>query len=171
MLKILFPVVAILGLFLLIRSVLRLTKTFTGSQQEFSAKAATVALRFDTPGEYEIDVKRPAIIGVISLSSSFEIVSKNSGEAIHIRKSGNVFAGRKDLSGARIVPISTFTIITPGEYIFRNLSIPDFQDKDHLIVMPKVGAKGALAILATVFSGLLFVGGLVLSLLAFKGKI
>lgn len=171
MLKIIFPVVAIVGLFLLIRSVLRLSKTFTSNQQEFAASLQETILHFDKIGEYEIDVKRPSITGMVSFNSTFEVKAKGSGQNIPVRKSNNIFAGRKDMSGTRIIPIAHFIIDEPGDYLFRNLSTTDFKNNDSIAVMPKVGMKGALAILATVFSGLLFIGGVVLTLLAFRGKI
>ena len=171
MLKILFPCIAIVGLFLLIRSVLKLTKTFTANQQEFPATTLQTNLDLPKSGKYEIDIKRPSLAGVISLRSSFQLTNQATGHPVTITQSDNIFAGRKDGSGNRIVPIAHFTVDQPGTYSLENLSPSDFIAGDQLVIMPAVGMKGALAILATVFSGLLFIGGLVLTALAFKGKL
>ena len=171
MLKIIFPCIAIIGLFLLIRSVLKLTRIFTSDQQEFAATIAQANIELPKAGKYEIDVKRPSLTGVISLQSNFKLTNQSTGEPISIVPAGNIFAGRKDGHNSRIVPIAHFAIDKPGTYVLQNLSPAGFKPDDHLVVMPAVGMKGALAILATVFSSLLFIGGLVLTALAFKGKL
>lgn len=170
MLRIVFPIVALIGLFLLTRSIRKLVQVYTGYQQEFRAQDTSFQFSLDQPAVYEIAVKRRSVTGVIP-GAKFELLQLPAREMIAVQHSVGIFSGRKDMEGNRIVPVATFRIVHTGRYELINTDHARFTSQDTLIIAPKPGVKGALVILATVCSALLMVGGIVFAILTFRNKI
>ena len=168
MVKILFPCLSVIGLVLLVLSVRKLVLVYGGDQQEFSATGTTLSFTLPNAGSYEIDVKRSSVTGVIVPGKVFELYEMPEKKPVAITAVSGFLSGRKDMSGNRIVPVARFEISRGGQYELHNYN--SYRSEDRLVIMPAAGTKGLLMILATVFSGLLTIGGLLLSLWAFRSE-
>lgn len=169
--KLLFPVLFIAGFYFLIKSIGRIIAIYSGKKIEFSASETSVVCKLDKRGTYEIAYKRPALLGTIPTDIAFAFSSQSDGKEIIVSRTVNVLGSRKDMSGNRIVPVAEFTIDASGDY---RLLIPEIQgrkERDKLIITEKTGSKGFLIIFAILFSAIVTIAGLVLSILAFLNKI
>ena len=144
---------------------------YSTKKSEFSASQAVCLFNADREGDYEIAVKRPSLVGVIPTNINFQLLEVGNQNKIIVRKALNLFSQRKDLAGNRIVPISEFTISSLGEYELLNSESTKFNEKDKLVIMPKTGIRGLFLIFAILFSAILAIGGLVLTVLAFTNRL
>ncbi|GAB3506294.1 hypothetical protein GCM10027341_39090 [Spirosoma knui] len=157
----------IVGLVLLIRSVTSLIGAYTsGIRIEQSALAATFRFDLPEPGVYEVAIKRASVFGAIPRNNSFQINELANNQSIAVDNYAFLTSKRTDMSGHRIVPVAEFAIEQPGSFQFTNPATAKFTQTDKLLIGPKAGLKGVLLILATVFTGILFISGFVFFLLS-----
>jgi hypothetical protein len=161
---------ALLGFVLLIKSVARLISIYATSPQiEWSAQSPAFNFSLAQPGSYAISIKRSSAFGVIPANNSFKVNNRDTGESIPISNYSLLIGRRTGLSGSRIVPVANFTIQQPGSFQLINPVTERFTEKDKLVIETKAGLKGALMIIATVLSGVLFiVGSIFFTLLLLK---
>ena len=166
--KIVFIFAAILGLFLLIKSISKMLALYNNPNRvEFSALLPSVNFEIKQIGMCEIAVKRPAFFGVIPTHLNLRLLNMNSNLEIAVHQSVNLFSQRNSMSGERIVPVSEFTVTETGSYQLQNLNPEKFKENDKLLITPKTGAQGFFLIFAIIFSAILFIGGTVFSVLSF----
>ncbi len=115
---------------------------------------------------YEITVKRSSIFGMVPTNNSLQVSDLKYGKTIAVESYSLLLGGRKDMSGNRIVPIAEFVIDQPGSFQLLNPATANFNESDTLLIVPKPGFKAIRLILSTVFSGILFISGLVFSILS-----
>ncbi|MFD2570802.1 hypothetical protein ACFSUS_09175 [Spirosoma soli] len=162
----LFIVLTLVSLGLLIKSVAKLIAIYSIEPcTKQSAQSAAFDFDIKAPGVYEIAVKRPSILGLIPKNNSFRIRDLQTGETIVVGTYIFSSSKRTDIAGHRTVSVGEFTIKYPGSFRLENFSTSTFKENDQLLIGPKpVG--GVLMILATVFSGVFFIVGLVFSILS-----
>ena len=170
-LKILFPILCAAGLYFLLKSIGNMIRLYSSDKFEFSARQEVCLFNVNEYGEYEIAVKRPSLVGAIPTNICFELLEVSNQNKIVVRKALNLFSQRKDLTGNRIVPISEFTASGSGPYELLNSEVARFNANDRLVIMPKTGTKGFVLIFAILFSAILTIGGLVLTILAFTNRL
>ena len=165
------PLGALLGLFLLIKSISRMLALYNNpNSSEFSALLPSTVFEIKQAGTYEIAVKRPSLFGVIPTAVTFRLLDLKSNAELPVMRNVNLFSQRKNMSGERIVPIAEFTANETGRYQLENHNPELFHENDKFLVTPKTGALGFLLIFAILFSAILFIGGSVISMLSFVKK-
>lgn len=158
-----FGILALFGLSLLAKSVAKLIAIYTaGPQLAWAAKSPLFDFDLKEGGIYEISVKRTSIVGVIPKINSFQVSNRQNGESVTVDHYNFLLSKRTDMAGNRIVPIAELTISQPGSFRLLNPATDRFTETDKLVLQPKAEFKGILMIIATVFSSLTFIGGLVL---------
>jgi hypothetical protein len=166
-LTIVFASTAIVGLIVLIKRISRLLAIYNNPDSvEVSATQTSAVLEIKRNGAYEIAVKSSSAFSTISYKASLQLVHLNTNKAVNIIPGVNLFIRRRNMLGQRVVAIAECNLIETGEYQMTNLSTEDFKATDTFIIAPKTGYTGFLWIFAIVISGMLFIGGLVLTLLA-----
>lgn len=164
--KLLFAGSTIAGFVFLLKSISKILAVYNNpASVEFSAKNATALIELKQACMYEIAVKRPYTLGLIPTNLSLQLISEDNSPIV-INKNLNLFGQRKNMSGDRIVPVAEFEVQQSGKYIFNNQDTGKFKEKDKLTISPKTGARGFLLIFAILFSALLFIGGLVMTIIS-----
>ncbi|MCF0069061.1 hypothetical protein LZD49_01175 [Dyadobacter sp. CY261] len=171
MTKILFPLLFITGLWLLIRSIGRIVEIYGGKKIALPLGRPLPDFHLPEPGTYEIAYRRPAMLGIMPTKVSYQLISLPGGKQFDVMNVVNHLGSRKDMSGSRIVPVAEFSIDAPGTFQLTVDQLPEIKKGDGLIIMKKTGAKGFLMIFAILVSAIATIAGLVLSILAFLGKI
>lgn len=171
MLKILFPLLFIAGLWLLIRSIGRMITIYGGKKVTLPLDRPLPGFHLAEPGEYEIAYRRPALFGVMPTNVLYTLVSVSDGKHYEVRKAINHLGSRKDMTGSRIVPVAEFSIDAAGSYKLTVAQLPEIKKGDGLVIMKKTGSNGFVLIFAVLISAIATIAGLVLSVLAFLGKI
>jgi hypothetical protein len=171
MLKVLFPLLFIAGLWFLIRSIGRMIEIYGGKKVTLPLDRPLPEFRLSEPGEYEIAYRRTAFLGIIPAKVLYTLVSLPDGKPFAVNNVVNHLGSRKDITGGRIVPVAEFTIDAPGPYQLSIAQLPEIKKGDSLLIMKKTGAQGFLMIFALLISGIATIAGLVLSVLAFLDKI
>ena len=168
---IVFACAAIVGLIVLIKSISRLLAIYNNPNSvEFSATETSAVFEIKKSGAYEIAVKSSSAFSAISYKASLQLVHLRTNKAVNIIPGVNLFIRRRNMLGQRIVAIAECRISETGDYQMTNLSTENFKAKDKLMIAPKTGYTGFLWIFAIVLSGILFIGGLVLTLLSLLKK-
>ena len=137
---------------------------------ELSALQSSSIFDLHQTGAYEIAVKRRAFFGMMPSKISLSLHEVSSNAEVTVYQKLNVFSQRNTLSGARVVPVSEFQISSTGTYRLNNFDTAKFKEHDTLVITPKTGYKGFLLIFVIISSGILFIGGLVLTLLSVLKK-
>jgi hypothetical protein len=159
--------VALLGLALLAKSIGGLISLYTtGPQIELLAQLSTVNFDIPESGQFTISIKRHSFFDRIHANNDFQLVDQRTGGPIPVDNYRFLNSKRTDMSGTRTVPVAEFSIAQPGSLRLHNPVTSRFTEKDRLLVSPKVGIKGVFMILATVFTGILFIAGVVFFLLS-----
>lgn len=171
MLKILFPLLFIAGLWFLIRSIGRMIEIYGGKKITLPLDKPLPEFQLTEPGEYEIAYRRPAFLGIIPTKILYKLISLPDGRHFEATNVINHLGSRKDMTGTRIVPVAEFSIDVQGTYRLTVEQLPEIKKGDGLIIMTKTGSKGFLMIFAIIISAIATIAGLVLSVLAFLGKI
>ncbi|GAB2565507.1 hypothetical protein [Spirosoma areae] len=163
----LFALLGLGGFGFLLKSVASLVAIYTAGPRIEQAAQST-AFSFDLPesGVYEIAVKRSSMLGVIPRTNSFQVSELKPKKSIPVDHYTFLTSKRSDMSGNRIVPVAAFTTDRPGSFQLVNPSTNTFSPTDRLVIAAKPGFKGVLLILATVFSGIFFIVGLVFFILS-----
>lgn len=170
MLKILFPLLFIAGLWFLIRSIGRIIEIYGGKKITLPLGQPLPGFQLSEPGDYEIAYRRSALLGVMPTKVIYKLTSLHDGKHFEAANVINHLGSRKDMSGSRVVPVAEFSINTPGTYQLTVEELPEIKNGDGLIIMKKTGSKGFVMIFAIIISAIATIGGLVLSVLAFLGK-
>lgn len=171
MLKILFPLVFIAGLWFLIRSIGRIIEIYGGKKVNLPLDRPLPEFQLSEPGDYEIAYRRPALLGIMPTKVLYKLTFLPDGRHFEAKNVINHLGSRKDMTGSRIVPVAEFSIADAGTYQLTVERLPEIKKGDGLIIMKKTGSKGFLMIFAIVASAIATIGGLVLSILVFLGKI
>ncbi|SEJ20181.1 hypothetical protein SAMN05216327_10759 [Dyadobacter sp. SG02] len=171
MLKILFPLVFVAGLWFLIRSIGRIIEIYGGKKVSLPLDRPLPDFQLSEPGAYEIAYRRPAMLGIMPTKVLYRLTSLSDGKHFEATNVVNHLGSRKDMTGSRIVPVAEFSITETGTYRLIVEQLPEIKKGDGLIIMKKTGSKGFLMIFAILASAIATIGGLVLSILAFLGKI
>lgn len=171
MLKIVFPLVFIAGLWFLIRSIGRIIEIYGGKKVTLALDRPLPDFQLSEPGEYEIAYRRPALLGIMPTKVLYKLVSLPDGRHFEVTNVINHLGSRKDMTGSRIVPVAEFSISNTGTYRLIIEQLPEIKKGDGLIIMKKTGSKGFLMIFAIIVSAIATIGGLVMSILSFLGKI
>lgn len=171
MFKILFPLLFATGLWLLIRSIGRIIEIYGGRKVTLPLDRPFPEFQLSEHGEYEIAYLRPAMWGVMPTQALYQLVSVSDGKHFKVTNVINQLGSRKDMTGSRIVPVAEFNIDAPGKYRLTVGQLPEIKKGDGLIIMKKTGSQGFLMIFAIIVSAMATIAGLVLSILAFLGKI
>lgn len=171
MLKILFPLLFVAGLWFLIRSIGRIIEIYGGKKITLPLDKPLPEFQLSEPGNYEIAYRRPAFLGIMPTKVLYRLTSLPDGRHFEATNAVNHFGSRKDMTGSRIVPVAEFSITNAGTYQLTVERLPEIKKGDGLIIMKKTGSKGFLMIFAILASAIATIGGLVLSILAFLGKI
>jgi len=171
MLKILFPLLFIAGLWFLIRSVGRIIEIYGGKKIMLPLDKPLPEFQLTEPGEYEIAYRRPALLGIIPTQVLYKLISLSDGRHFDVTNVTNHLGSRKDMTGSRIVPVAEFNIDAQGIYRLTVGQLPEIKKGDGLVIMKKTGSKGFLMIFAIIVSAMATIAGLVLSVLTFLGKI
>lgn len=171
MLKVLFPLLFIAGLWMLIRSIGRIIEIYGGKKITLPLDRPLPEFQLSEPGEYEIAYRRPAILGIMPTRVLYKLTSLPDRKHFEAANVINHLGSRKDMTGSRVVPVAEFSITSAGTYRLTVEHLPEIKKGDGLIIMKKTGSKGFLMIFAIVISAIATIGGLVLSALAFLGKI
>ncbi|UOQ70753.1 hypothetical protein [Hymenobacter cellulosilyticus] len=162
--KILFPLLFVMGLYFLIRSIGRTIALYSQNQIEVDATQASFQLTLPKAGEYEIATKRNQFDGLAPQQVAFTLREKSSGQLLPVRNLLNLMNFKRvNMSGERITAIAEFTAPAATEVELQNPEIEKFQAKDRLIIMPKTGGQGILLIFAMLLSGIATIGGLIAS--------
>lgn len=169
--KILFPLLFLAGLWFLIRSIGRIIEIYGGKKIMLPLDKPLPHFQLSEPGEYEIAYRRPAFLGIIPTSVQYQLISVPDGKHFEVTHVVNHLGSRKDMTGSRVVPVAEFTIDATGIYHLTVGQLGEIKKGDGLIIMKKTGSKGFLMIFAIIISAIATIGGLVLSFLAFVGKI
>jgi len=171
MLKVLFPLLFIAGLWFLIRSIGRIIEIYGGKKVTLPLDRPFPEFQLSEPGDYEIAYRRPALLGIMPTKVLYKLTSLPDGRHFEATNVVNHFGSRKDMTGSRIVPVAEFSITNTGTYQLTVEHLPEIKKGDGLVIMKKTGSKGFLMIFAILISAAATIGGLVLSVLAFLGKI
>ena len=171
LLKIIFPLVFLAGLWLLIKSIGRIIHIYGGKKIEVPLSHLQSQLILSEVGQYEIAYRRRALVGAIPTGIAFTLTRATDQRPIPVTNVVNHLGSRKDMTGSRIVPIAEFSISEPGQFAFAFAEIAGQKEGDMLLVMKKTGAQGFLMIFAILGSAIATIAGLVLSILAFLGKL
>ncbi|EKD42093.1 MAG: hypothetical protein ACD_73C00333G0004 [uncultured bacterium] len=169
--KLIFVCSGILGLFFLIKSILRTVALYNNPNSvEFFTLLPSLTFEIKQIGMYEIAVKCPYWFAMLPTGIKFRLVNLKTNTEIPIVQKLNFFSQRRNMSGDRIFPISEFNVLETGNYQLQNFNTEKFKEKDKFLITPKTGLKGLLLILAIVFSGIFFIGGMVMAVLSFVIK-
>lgn len=171
LLKIVFPLVFLGGLWLLIRSIGRIIHIYGGRKTEVPLSRLQSRITLTEPGPYEIAYRRRALLGVIPTGIGFSLVPASGHPSIPVTDVVNHLGSRKDMSGSRIIPIAEFEISEPGQFDFSFPDVVNQKEGDMLIITKKTGAQGFVMIFAILVAAIATIAGLVLSVLAFLGKL
>nr|WP_295925183.1 hypothetical protein [uncultured Dyadobacter sp.] len=169
--RLLFPLLFVTGLWLLARSIGRIITIYGGKKVILPLDRPLPEFKLPEPGSYEIAYRRPAILGMIPANILFKLVSTMDGSTFSVANAVNHLGSRKDMSGSRIVPVAAFSIPNPGTFQLTLDQLPEIRKGDALVIMKKTGAKGFGMIFAIIISAIATIAGLVLSILAFLGKL
>lgn len=166
----LLAIVSVCGLALLIRSIRSILALYTPREKIIvPATESSHEFELKSAGSYEIVVRRPSVFGVIPHKIKFTVKDLTSHAEIPVTHQLNLLGQRKGLSGDRIVPIAFFEISDSGRYQLNLLDSSLFKKGDRIQVMPKTGSKGFVLIFVILAASILFIGGLVMSVLLFLG--
>lgn len=171
LLKIIFPLVFLAGLWLLIKSIGRIIHIYGGKKIEVPLMRLQSQLSLTEAGQYEIAYRRRALLGRIPTDIAFTLMRTTDQHPVTVTNVVNYLSSRKDMTGSRVVPIAEFNINEPGQFNFAFPEITGQKDGDMLLIMKKTGAQGFLMIFAIIASAIATIAGLVLSALAFLGKL
>ncbi|SDD74410.1 hypothetical protein SAMN04487996_10291 [Dyadobacter soli] len=171
MLKILFPLLFIAGLWFLIRSIGRIIEIYGGKKVTLPLDRPLPEFHLSEPGEYEIAYRRPAILGIMPTKVLYTLVSVPDGKHFTVTNVVNIFGSRKDMTSSRVVPVAEFSIDAAGAYQLSVAQLPEIKNGDGLVIMKKTGGKGFVMIFAILISAIATIGGLVMSILAFLNKL
>lgn len=164
---VIFAFAAVAGLILLVKSVSRMLAVYNNPNcVECPATVHSNVVKLNQAGMYEIAVKRPYLLGPISGNAFFRLVDMDNNLEVPVEQNLNLLGQRKNMSGDRIVPISQFNIQKTGSYQLHNANPEKYKDRDRFVITPKTGQKGIMLVFGILFSGILFIGGLVMSLIS-----
>lgn len=166
-LNIVFAVACLTGLLLLIRSISKIVALYNSPNGvDFPASQPMAVFEIKEAGSYEIALKRPSLFGIMPTKLSLEITALADKRSVPVTPALNLLSLRRNLSGERVVPLAEFEALQAGSYQLKNYSLELLKENDSLLITPKTGAKGFALIFAILFSAILFIGGLVLTLLS-----
>jgi len=166
-LDIVFALACVIGLLLLIRSIYKIVALYNSPNSvDFPATQSVALFELKKTGSYEIALKRPSLFGIMPSKLSLEITALDNKRKVPVIPALNLLSQRRNLSGERVVPLAEFEALNTGSYQLTNHSAEALKENDRLLVTPKTGAKGFALIFAILFSAILFIGGLVLTLLS-----
>lgn len=171
LLKIITPIVFLTAFYFLIKLIGRMAALFGGKKFEFPVTDSTQILDFKDAGLYEVAIKRSATFGAVPGYLRLKITSVAEQKDIAMKPGQNIFGGRKDMSGNRIIPIAVFEIAQSGQYSFQCSDYERLKEDDKITVSATKGDSVLLLILGLVISGALTIAGLVFSILAFTGRL
>lgn len=169
-LKILFPLLFVAGLWFLIRSIGRMIEIYGGKKVTLPLDRPLPEFHLE-PGNYEIAYRRTAWLGIMPTRVLYQLAATSGGEPFAARNFINHLGSRKDMTGARIVPVAEFSVTEAGSYRLTVDRLPEIKKGDGLIIMKKTGSEGFLMIFAVLISAIATIAGLVLSVLVFLKKI
>lgn len=170
-LKVLFPLLFIAGLWFLIRSISRIVEIYASKKTALPLDRPLPEFYLSEPGDYEIAYRRPAFLGIMPTKVIYKLSSLSDGKHFQAANVINHLGSRKDMTGSRIVPVAEFSIERAGAYLLTVEQLPEIRKGDGLIIMKKTGSKGFLMIFVILASAIVTIGGLVLSVLAFTGRL
>ena len=169
--KILFPMIFVSAFWLLVKSAGKAMKVYGGKKVELPAEPGLRKLTLTNAGTYEIAIKRNAVTGTAPAHIAFKVLDLLTQNVYEVHYNIRYFESGKDASGSRTIPVATFTVPKPGDY---QLTIPQdagLKQNDKFIIKELAGTKGIVAIISIVFSSILLIAALVLSILAFLNKL
>lgn len=165
--KIIAPLLLIIGAFFLIGFIRRMHALYGGRKFELPVSGVSQPVDLPESGLYEVAIKRSALFGVVPDNLIIKIISASNNTELSTRSCYSIFAGRKDFSGKRIIPVVHFDIAQPGKYLFQCDDYYKLKSDDKVLISTTTTDKAILLILGLVFSGTATMAGIVLSMLAF----
>ncbi|MDZ5602723.1 hypothetical protein SJI00_08050 [Pseudomonas sp. RP23018S] len=176
LLRVVIPLVMVVGIYLLIRCIARLKRLiFPAIRVRFPASATPYTLALPQAGRYVISVLIPPltfITGVAHFSARFSVTRTSDGTSLNYRSYGRSLfrVQRSDMSGKQSLPLGEFQCGEPGELQVTCLNPESIRADYELEVAPHVPVLTLFAlVLATIASSFMAIGGFVMSLIVLFG--
>ncbi|PJJ60279.1 hypothetical protein [Hymenobacter chitinivorans] len=164
--KICFPLLFLVGLYFLLKSIGRTIALYSQNQLEVDATQVSFDLALPRAGTYEIATKRSQFAGLAPTDTPFEVVLKGTNQRLPVRPLTNLMNFKRvNMAGERITAVAEFTAPGAAEVELRSPQAHRFRPQDRLIIMPSTAGQGLGLILAIVLAGLATIGGFVASLI------